>query len=154
MTTPPNVPTPTAPPAPERPLIERVHLDIIATDAKGHDWRVWTDGTHLRWSGPRGVGGFTPVALFRLAAYHLAERCESEAIGEDADQGDEFFNAVHDSIGTPIEQAAAHPYWQADDDAAPEDARDNKMGFAGVAVVTSLDEPATGLLKDRAGGGT
>lgn len=129
---------------PNQPLIERIGLDIIAAKGKA-EYRVWTDATHLRWSGPRGLGGFVPLELFRLAALHMAQRCEAEAMTDDGDQADLFIQAVVDNVTTPIELAAGDPFWR-----DPDDVRgDVRLGFDSLAVVTSIDGEARGLLKEH-----
>jgi len=79
-----------------------------------------------------------PLALFRVAMMAVAARIEGMVF---VDGDDEAHNAVHDSLRTPIEVAAAHPYWRDPDD----ERNDLRLGFTATAVATALDRDPDSL---------
>lgn len=125
------------------PLIERVRFDIIGKTHSGHELRTWTDGDRVVWQDDEGRSGYMPAMLFRVAAHAVADYCEDKAI-EAGEDGDNFFNMVHDSLRTPITLAMAHPFWSDPDDVR----NDHRFGFESTIVSAALDaEPE--MLKPR-----
>lgn len=121
-------------------LVERVKFDIIGKTESGHELRVWTDGDRVVWQDDEGRSGYMPAMLFRLAAHSLANYCEEMAI-EEGEDGDNFYNMVHDSLSTPISLAMAHPYWAQPD----HEANELRLGFSSVAVNMAIDVQPDGL---------
>jgi hypothetical protein len=123
-------------------MAERVEFEIVG-QRNGCEYRIWTDGDLVQWrtshDGDGRHGGETiegralPRALFILAAKVLAERCESEAHGDE-------WNMVQ-----PIVQAMAWPHghdpWDAETDAVGDLDDGTRFGFEGQACATALDSP-------------
>lgn len=125
-------------------LADRVKFDIIGKTESGHGLRAWTDGDRVVWTDDEGRSGYMPAMLFRLAAHAMANYCEEMAI-EEGDDGDNFYNMVHDSLQTPVSLAMAHPYWAQPD----HEANSLMFGFASSVVNIAKDIQPNGL-KTRA----
>lgn len=125
-------------------LAERVRFDIIGKTESGHELRVWTDGDRVVWQDDEGRSGYMPAMLFRIAAHAVGNYCEEIAI-EKGEDGDNFYNMVHDSLRTPVTLAMSHPYWAQPD----HEANGLRFGFSSIAVNMATDVQPNGL-KPRA----
>ena len=139
-------------------MAERVEFDVIA--ARGErEFRIWTSGDIVNWKeheGEKVFGvGAIPRPLFLLASRVLAERCESEAHGDDWDTiSSELLAAASENMEQPVVQAMAWPHgsdpWDNNRDAVEEVSDGKDFGFDYSAVATSLDTPPN-VLKPPSG---